>query len=223
MRSINVFFFGDSVCFGQGISLHKGWVPRISARLGELARNAGREVIVINASVSGNTTRQALERMPYEVQSHNPEVLMVQFGMNDCNYWETDRGNPRVSPKAFAANLKEIVARAKSFGAKKIFLNTNHPTGRDELPMPHTNITYQQSNEQYNEIIRDVVTDMGRGVILNDMENLFRASAPTREHLLRLLMPDKLHLSEAGHDLYFSTIYRRMDAVILDLLGDPSA
>jgi acyl-CoA thioesterase-1 len=220
MQSIKVFFFGDSVCFGQGISLHKGWVPRISASLGDLVQEGVGQILVINTSISGSTTRQALERMPYEVQSHHPDLLIVQFGMNDCNYWETDRGTPRVSPKAFAANLEEIVTRACTFGARRVFLNTNHPTARDEQPMPYTTITYQQSNEQYNEIIRRVAADLGPTVILNDMEQVFRTGAPTRADLLALLLPDKLHLSEAGHDLFFATIYPRLHEVVVALFDD---
>src|SRR5438034_624703 len=95
---MHVLFFGDSICNGQGIAIHKGWVPRLSAGLSELAAAAGRDLVVINSAVNGRTTRQALETMPYEVQSQAPEVLVVQFGMNDCNIWQTDRGNPRVSP-----------------------------------------------------------------------------------------------------------------------------
>ena len=42
---------------------------------------------------------------PYDVQSHEVDVLVVGFGMNDCNYWMTDKGVPRVSQNAFRANL----------------------------------------------------------------------------------------------------------------------
>jgi acyl-CoA thioesterase-1 len=220
VQAIKVFFFGDSICFGQGISLHKGWVPRVSAKLDKVAQDHDRKILVVNSSVNGRTTRQALEHMPYEIQSHQPDVLIVQFGMNDCNYWETDGGNPRVSPKAFAANLEEIVTRACTFGAKKVLLNTNHPTGRDECPMLHTNVTYQQSNEQYNEIIRQVAADLGSKIILNDMESVFRACASNRDQLLRLLLPDQLHPSEAGHDLYFEIIQPRIEKVILQLIAE---
>lgn len=217
MQSIKVFFFGDSICFGQGISLHRGWVPRISARLEEI-QNEKIEIMVINSSANGSTTRQALERMPYEVQSHHPDLVIVQFGMNDCNYWKTDRGLPRVCPKAFAANLEEIVTRAHIFGAKKIFLNTNHPSGQDEYPMPYTHITYQQSNEEYNSIIRQVAEGIGPMVKLNDMERVFKSSVTNREQLLKFLLPDKLHLSEAGHDLYFNTIYSQIKEAICDFI-----
>jgi acyl-CoA thioesterase I len=216
---LRVFFFGDSICFGQGISIHKGWVTRISASLSKLGEASGRDIMVINVSHSGNTTRQALERMPYDVQSQNPDAVIVQFGMNDCNYWETDRGNPRVSPRAFAANLEEIIKRAETFGARCIFLHTNHPTARDKTPMSHTTITYQGSNGRYNEIIRQVASDQDQQVILNDIEAAFhKHTGGRRDHLLRLLLPDLIHLSELGHDLYFQAVYPVIQEAILRVL-----
>src|SRR6267378_1663214 len=127
-EKINLAFFGDSICFGQGISIHKGWVPRISQKLETLGQSSGVEISVLNSSVNENTTRMALERMPYDIQSHPIDILFVQFGMNDCNYWLTDKGVPRVSPMAFEANLLEIIDRAQAIHVKKIFLSTNHPT-----------------------------------------------------------------------------------------------
>ena len=219
METVNVFFFGDSVCVGQYVSIHKGWVTRTSARLSDLGQKHNCRVIVTNTSANGRTTRQALEQMPYEIQSQHVDILIVQFGMNDCNYWQTDRGLPRVSPKAFAANLEEIIARAFNFGAHRILLNTNHPTGLDQKTMPFTNISYQQSNEQYSQIIRGVAAGSDPRVILNDVEKAFRTyTNGNRERLLELLLPnpDLLHLSERGHDLYFEVVYPAVEAAVLD-------
>lgn len=221
MRPFRVFFFGDSICFGQGISLHKGWVTRISAKLSHLGAAHGREIVVVNVSVSGNTTRQALERMPYDVQSQNPDAVIVQFGMNDCNYWETDKGNPRVSPDAFSANLREIIMRSVTFGAQKIFLHTNHPSARNEKPMAHASLTYQQSNSLYNELIRKVAETAGDIVILTDVEREFEKfiqGDEKRLHSLLLPEPDLLHLSEAGHDLYFKAVYPTIERSLLEIL-----
>lgn len=218
-HTLRVFFFGDSICFGQGISIHKGWVTRISASLSKLGHQYQRDIVVINVSHSGNTTRQALERMPYDVQSQNPDVLIVQFGMNDCNYWETDRGNPRVSPKAFAANLEEIINRGFTFGVKRIFLHTNHPTLRDSSPMHHTANTYQLENAHYNQLIRDVANGQDERVILIDIESIFTSFARgNRECLGELLLPDFLHLSEQGHDLYYDTVFPVIQREIQEII-----
>jgi lysophospholipase L1-like esterase len=205
---MKVLFFGDSICNGQGIAIHKGWVTRLSQRLDDMGQRFGEPILVANSSVNGRTTRQALETMPYEVQAHAPQVVIVQFGMNDCNIWESDRGNPRVSPTAFEANLWEIIVRARTFGAKAIFLNTNHPTGRDQSPCPYSIGTYEDQNRLYNAIIRKVACTAGADVYFNDIETIFRATiSGDRQRLLRFVLPDLLHLSEEGHELYYDIVH----------------
>ena len=200
--SIRLVFFGDSICVGQGISIHKGWVTRISAMLEDMGHDVGQEMLIENASVSGNTTRQALERMAYQVQSHGVDLMLVQFGMNDCNHWESDKGLPRVCKEAFRANLQEIIARGRRFGARRVILNTNHPTTRTEVLMPGEELTYQQSNEIYNQIVRDVAAD--EKTILNDVEkHFFNEISEGKTQVSDCVLKDGLHLSEKGHDLYF--------------------
>ncbi len=209
LAPVRVSFFGDSICFGQGVSIHKGWVPRISRNLEDLSMELKREVVLTNASISGNTTRMALERMPYDIQSHSPDVLLVQFGMNDCNHWESDRGHPRVSARAFEANLVEIVDRAFTFGARRVFLNTNHPTGRTTQAMPETTKCYQESNQAYNGVVRSVAAQFDGRLTLIDVETAFRrhiALTSARIEDLLLPAPDLLHLSVAGHDIYYSLV-----------------
>lgn len=219
---LRVFFFGDSICFGQGVSIHRGWVTRLSAQLEALGEALGRQVVVVNSSINGNTTRQALERMPYDVQSHGVDMLLVQFGMNDCNHWQTDRGLPRVSPRGFSANLHEIIDRGLRFGAQQVILNTNHPTSRDDAPMAHTIQTYQQANAAYNVIIREVAAARA-GVLLNDIEHVFmQAIGGDREKLAHLLLPDGLHLSPAGHDIYFDRLSPLIDANIRSIVAAPA-
>ena len=206
-KEINILFFGDSICFGQYVSVHRGWVTRVAQELEELSQKYNLNVVVVNSSVNGCTTRQALERMPYDIQSWKADIITVQFGMNDCNYWQTDRGVPRVSPAAFAANLEEIISRALIFNIKTVFLSTNHPSTRDQQIMPYTSITYQDSNKQYNEIIRQVVKKNDR-VKLIDIESHFLSYTQNKRDCLKtLLLPDGVHLSVEGHNVYFSYTY----------------
>lgn len=217
---LRVTFFGDSICVGQGVSIYSGWVTRIAGELDRIAEQHGREIVVTNASVNGNTTRQALERMPYEVQSHGVDILIVQFGLNDCNYWETDQGLPRVSPTAFAANLGEIVARGRRFGAKRVFLHNNHPTTRNREPFPGTALSYQESNRQYNGIVRAVAGELSDDVVFTDIEAAFQKI--TRDEcgrLEELLLADGLHLSRRGHDVYFDVVAEKIKQGVLDALG----
>jgi len=217
VKPIRVTFFGDSICVGQYISIHSGWVVKISEQLCQLSLEMQRPIVVSNSSANGRTTRQALEHIGYEIQSHQVDLLLVQFGMNDCNYWRNDRGLPRVGPEAFAANLREIIERAYHFGTDTVFLNTNHPTSRDCETIPYTDITYEESNRKYNDLIREVAATCGAPTQLNDVEKVFREYVgDDKTRLVELLLPepDGLHLSQKGHDLYFETIYPRLETAV---------
>lgn len=222
MRLFNIFFFGDSICVGQYVSIHNGWVTKISAKLSEFGETHNLQIIVTNASANGRTTRQALEIINYEVLSSSPDILIVQFGMNDCNYWKTEKGFPRVSHKSFEANLEEIILRALNHGVKKIVVNTNHPTGKDYEYLPFTNITYQQSNKKYNQLIRKTVNQFDSHVHLIDIEKIFYDYINgDQNRLLDLLLSpsDLLHISEKGHELYYRNIYPVLEEIILDSIN----
>jgi acyl-CoA thioesterase-1 len=221
-RNIKVFFFGDSICVGQHVSIHRGWVTRLSAELSILGEKHAANITVTNASGNGRTTRDALDRIGYELQSLHPDVVIIQFGMNDCNYWLSDKGLPRVSPRSFQANLEEIIHRAHHFGASHVFLNTNHPTGLITDLLPHTETTYQQSNIQYNEIIRNVSNVSAHQVQLNDIEKYFLdKTGNDPDHIKSYLLPepDLLHLNDDGHNLYFQLLYPVISKTIVELLN----
>jgi lysophospholipase L1-like esterase len=146
--------------------------------------------------------------------------MIVQFGMNDCNIWHTDRGNPRVSPLAFEGNLREIVQRGLTFGARAVFLHTNHPTTRDAAPLAHSDLTYEAQNQAYNDIIRRVARSSGPAVRLIDIAAAFArviAGDPAADR--RLVLADGLHLSEEGHDLYYRTVHPSLSECVGRLLA----
>ncbi len=205
MKISKINFFGDSICFGQGVSLYKGWIPKIAVELDQRSESNDRAIVVTNNGVNGRTSRQALETMSYEIFGDTPDILIVQFGMNDCNYWDSDKGFPRVTPSSFKANLCEIIDRAYHFGVVDIILNTNHPTTRDNEFFHNTERTYEASNKEYNEIIREVAK-MREKVILNDMEKTIRDEINSSKEIQAYVIEDGLHLSEEGHTLYYKTM-----------------
>lgn len=201
---LTVVFFGDSICAGQFVSPHRTWVTRIAQKLEE---EFGSDVWINNASHSGDTTRLALERMAYDVLSHGLDILLIQFGLNDCNYWVSDRGHPRVAPAAFQENLREMITRARRYKAREILLVTNHPTLRTET-FEHIAVVYQECNEQYNRLIRHVAKQ--EGVDLIDIETAWQSRVASGGDLHSLLLSDRVHLARPGHDLYLSLVYPQL-------------
>jgi len=215
---LKIYIFGDSIAFGQHIPVHETWVVKVSQGLNNTYRPRGVQLLFQNPSICGNTTHQALDRMNYDVIQHRPEILVIQFGLNDCNYWLTDNGVPRVSPLSFAANIQEMVIRGKNAGIKQIIVNTNHPTTRINQILPKKHITYQMSNSQYNQIIRDTVKTIDDdSVHLNDIEMKIEELLSKKKTSVRDIVlpePDQLHLSLTGHMLYDQIMKEELIKVI---------
>ncbi len=123
-------------------------------------------------------------------------MVVIQFGHNDCNRWQTDRGLPRVSPEAYAANLAEMIDRCRTFGAVP-YLCTLTPSTRSEQ--------HARDVQAYDVILREVARQ--EGVALIDTraafasDDLFLDSGAVAPEP-GLLIGDGLHLSADGHRAY---------------------
>ena len=205
---MKLYFFGDSILGGFGVSIHETWVVKVSSKLAE----EGLDVVVQNSSVNGNTTRLAVERMYHDVLDFHPDLLYIQFGLNDSNYWETDAGVPRVSKNGFEANLYEMIDRSFVSGVKKILLGTNHPI-LEVVPFEYAPFTsLAMSNKNYNSIIRSVPSK--RNVILIDHEALWLSS---KLSFVDMLLPDGIHINERGHNFYFDSAFPIIEKAIKNI------
>lgn len=215
---LNIVHMGDSITFGQYVDPAIRWTALVEERLrAALGDGAAKSTTV---AVCGETTRMGLERYPGDVQDNSPGLLTLQYGMNDCNCWETDRGAPRVSEPAFRANLVEMIDRARRFGARHVILSTNPRTLRTDVVMPSGEI-YEDANARYSEIIRQVAADTE--VDLCDVRAGFDLLSDAE--LAEMLHPDLLHLSVAGNAYYADLISPPALRAASQLLGlaEPAA
>jgi acyl-CoA thioesterase-1 len=110
-----VIFLGDSLTAGFGLPADSAF-PAVVA---EMSREKGRPIGYVNAGVSGDTTSGGLERVGWLLEQ-KPDLLVVGLGVNDAF-----RGQP---VDRIEANLRAIVARAKSTGTRVLLLGMRVPT-----------------------------------------------------------------------------------------------
>jgi lysophospholipase L1-like esterase len=206
---MKLFFFGDSICVGQNVSVEKIWVHTIAKNLSDCYP----DILVMNPSISGNTTRMALERMYFDALSHKPDLLYIQFGLNDCNVWATDAGCERVSPDAYIANLSEMIHKAYAAGCKKVILNTNHPSGLNKSFLPNRDITYEENNKLYYQRLCDFQRSR-KDIVSLDIRGHMESLSITPE---TYLLEDGVHLNENGHEIYFKYIINFLKNVISEI------
>jgi lysophospholipase L1-like esterase len=176
------------VCIGDSITAGQ-YLPD-----GEKAWPALLQLYKVHAAgVPDDTSRLGLERFPSDVQRHEPEAVVIQFGHNDANRWLTDRGLPRVSERAYAANLTEMVDRCRAFGAEP-FLCTLIPS--------HKNLRHSRDLCHYDQALREVAEDTRTRLI--DVRAAWDS--------IDLLLPDGVHPTAEGHRRYAHRVQAALDA-----------
>jgi acyl-CoA thioesterase-1 len=110
-----IAFLGDSITAGYGVAADDAFPAVVET----LLRERGREVEVVNAGVSGDTSAGGLERLDWVLRS-DPDVLVLELGANDAL-----RGQPL---RGIEDNLRAIVARAREHGAQVLLVGMDIPT-----------------------------------------------------------------------------------------------
>lgn len=208
--ALTVVYMGDSITEGQYVKAELRWTDIVSDSLQRKFLPSPINLMLLNQGVSGETTRQGLERFARSVQTHQPEIMTLQFGLNDCNCWVTDRGLPRVSLAAYRENLKEMIDRARVFGAREIILSTNHPTLRRKVLLSGESL--EDGRCRYNDAVRRIAEE--KNVTLCDIDAGFGNLGDDELEALLLPYPDHLHLSPAGHLKYATTIQPHIEQAI---------
>ena len=76
---IDVLILGDSLSAAFNMPLERGWVNLLQQRVNDLYPGCK----VINASVSGETAANAVNRLPQLIAEYQPEVVVIELGGND--------------------------------------------------------------------------------------------------------------------------------------------
>ena len=94
-----IVVFGDSLVAGVGGDEPGGFVTKLEERLG---------LPIINAGQAGDTTEDALDRLP-SVLAYDPDIVLILFGGNDALR--------RTDPTVTFANLRTIITTFQENGA----------------------------------------------------------------------------------------------------------
>jgi acyl-CoA thioesterase-1 len=106
-----VLALGDSLTAPHGVRPGEDW-PTL------LAQKTGWQVI--NGGVSGNTSADALARLPALLDEHQPQLVLVTLGGNDMLR--------KLPAGQTVANLERMLDMARSKGAKVVLLATPKPS-----------------------------------------------------------------------------------------------
>ncbi|MEM7466522.1 MAG: arylesterase, partial [Pseudomonadota bacterium] len=124
---------GDSLSAGYGISMRNAWPSLLQNRL----RDLGSSYEVVNASISGETTKGGLSRIGSLLKKHRPAVVIVELGANDGL-----RGVPAAHAKE---NLQQIIEKSVEEGSQVLLFEM-------KIPPNYGNAFAEQYQRVYDEL-----------------------------------------------------------------------
>ena len=133
-----IMIVGDSLSAGYGIQPQQGWVYLLQKRLDQ---QYPKQHKVVNASVSGETTSGALARLPKLLQTHKPQIVVIELGGNDGL-----RGQP---PQMIQKNLGQLVQISQQAKAQVIIFGMKIPPNYGTAYSKVFENNYKMVSQQY--------------------------------------------------------------------------
>ncbi len=110
-----LLILGDSISAGYGLKESENWVQLLEVSL----KTSGKELQIINSSISGDTTIGGLSRIENDLKQYRPNYVLVELGGNDAL-----RGYPIDKIKH---NLIKIIDVSLEAGAYPIIMQIRIP------------------------------------------------------------------------------------------------
>ena len=133
----SILVLGDSLSGAFGLDTDQGWVMLLQQKI----TRQGYNYRVINASVSGDTTRTGLGRIQSALKMQSPSIAIIALGGNDGL-----RGLPFTEVEN---SLAEIIERCKTYGAQVLLVGVRLPPNYGPVYNRKFAEIYQRLSDRY--------------------------------------------------------------------------
>ncbi|MGJ8621731.1 MAG: arylesterase [Yoonia sp.] len=188
-ETVTIAALGDSLTAGYGLAQDEGFVPQLEGWL----QDAGADVSLMNAGVSGDTTAGGLSRVGWTL---TPEVdaMIVALGGNDYL-----RG---IDPAVSRANLDGILAAGQEAGVAMLLVGLSVGSNYGAGYKQEFEGMYADLAEKYDV---PLYPDFAAGL---------RAGSGMQDGMLEFMQADGIHPNAEG----VSVIVAAMGPTVLDLV-----
>ncbi len=173
---VTIVAFGDSITAGYAVrrGFPSFWKEMLVRKFPEA------RIEMINSGVSGDTTMDGLARLDWSVLSYEPDLVTINFGINDCVLG--------LGLEEFEMNFVEIVRRIRAGPKSEILLLSSQPL---ETP------PYDRLVLDYYQAIERVASEMDAGFV--DVCGAWMERIHQGAPLSSLILSGLDHPNEAGY------------------------
>ncbi|RLI03505.1 hypothetical protein DRO31_01620 [Candidatus Bathyarchaeota archaeon] len=159
------------------------------------ALGSGKDLVVVNQGMDGDSTFEMLNRFTSSVETENPDLVLIWGGINDLS--------SRHPPEDVFPNLVDLIERTKAINAVPILLNVAPVVGThfNETVLGLNKLTEKYCNEHdvnYVDVFSLLVDDEGK--LAEEFSN------------------DGVHLSVKAYQKLIPVLFHAIMALISDLI-----
>lgn len=178
-----ILVWGDSLSAGYGLEKGQDWPTLLQTRI----EDKGFRHVVVNASVSGETSSGGRSRLPAALEQHAPDIVILELGANDGL-----RGLP---PQLLADNLKAMVEAATASGARVLLVGMQMP--------PNYGPAYTR---RFSAVFRDLAESANLPLVPFLMDGF--ADRP------ELFLADGIHPTAEAQALILDTVWAKLQPML---------
>lgn len=206
------------VAFGDSTTALRDGVEKVySDLLRDELPSLGITGTVINKGIPGNNTNQAMARFQADVLDQSPDLVVIQFGINDQAFdlWETPPAtDSRVSLAQYRSNLTHMIETLKNAGIKVILMTSNPIFWTDELKKLYGSQPYNADDrmgfstilKDYAQAVREIAST--QEIPLVDVFNLYLKYDQVPDQDMEFLLLDGMHPNAIGHRMVANSLMK---------------
>ena len=134
--------FGDSLTYGTGADTHAAYPAVLSTLV---------DHPIVNAGVPGETTVEAIARLPQVLDQHHPKLVLLCLGGNDMLR--------KTAASTVAQNLRAMIHAIQASGASVVLIGVPEPKLFGGAPAFYADIANElklpYEGEVFNEVLRN--------------------------------------------------------------------
>lgn len=200
---MNIICFGDSITHASAFAESNRWPTILQSKLNSWRPDFYK---VFNRGFNGDTTIAGFERFQEEIIPLLPGILIIEFGINDCNHreWTT---MPRVGLEEYKSKLLEFHKICREHKSQVVFI-VNHPLFNSPIPQGNGKDFYENL-KPYNQAIREIAKKVASPII--DFPAIIKDQKINPNNFLD---EDGIHLTTNGNHIYAQIVFDRLKKIL---------
>jgi len=212
------------VLFGDSTTALRAKTTTYGELLKQTFQDKNMPIEVINAGVPGNTTAMAIERFRNDVLSHNPSLVVIQFGINDSavDIWkDPPKEKPRVELPVYLTNMESMIDRIQDQNGEVILMSPQRMSWSKKTRELYGKPPYVSDDEEGFNVILDTYVAGLRELAMRKNLPFIDINAAYSKHpsdsgkpYSELLHQDGMHPNDKGHKLVFDHLIEELSRPI---------